>query len=124
MVALAIGAITVSASLFAQGADQAAIAKALLAAPGNLKAAATVTWWKPDYTYDTLKKVTGNLACYDKSGLPGQQAYMIECMSMGNLPRAAQNLNFDALGDKKTTQAALDAAEKDGTRVKPEFGSV
>jgi hypothetical protein len=29
---------------------------------------------------------------------------------------------MDAMGDKR--QAALDAAEKDGTRVKPEFGSV
>ena len=124
ILSIAFGAITVSATLFAQGADQAAIDKALLAAPGNLKAAATVIKWKPDYTYDTLKKGTGNLVCYDKSGLPGQQAYMIECTSMGNLPRAAQNMKLDALGDKKTTQAALDAAEKDGTRVKPEFGSV
>jgi hypothetical protein len=34
----------------------------------------------------------------------------------------AQNMKFEAMGDKR--QAALDAAEKDGTRVKPEFGSV
>jgi hypothetical protein len=31
-------------------------------------------------------------------------------------------MKFEAMGDKK--QAMLDAAEKDGTRVKPEFGSV
>ena len=31
-------------------------------------------------------------------------------------------MKFEAQGDKK--QALLDAAEKDGTRVKPEFGSV
>ena len=54
----------------------------------------------------------------------GQQAFSIECTSLGNLERAAQNLKFEALGDKAKTQAALDAAEKDGTRVKPEFGSV
>ena len=43
---------------------------------------------------------------------------------MGNLDRVAQNLKFEAIGDKKASQAAFDAAEKDGTRVKPEFGSV
>jgi hypothetical protein len=33
-------------------------------------------------------------------------------------------MKYEALGDKAKTQAALDAAEKDGSRVKPEFGSV
>ena len=49
---------------------------------------------------------------------------MVECTGQGNLPRAAQNLKFEALGDKKTVQAAIDAAEKDGSRVKPVSGSV
>ena len=49
---------------------------------------------------------------------------MIECTSIGNLERAAQNMKFEAAGDKAKTQALLDAAEKDGTRVKPEYGSV
>ena len=109
-----------SASVFAQ--DQAAIDKALLAAPAQLKAGATVIKWKADFTYDTLKKGTNKLVCYDKSGLQGQPAYLVECTSLGNLERAAQNLKFEAMGAQK--QAALDAAEKDGTRVKPEFGSV
>ena len=111
-----------SAITFAQ--DQAAIDKALLAAPGNLKAAATVIKWKSDGTYDTLKKGTGNLVCYDKTGQPNLPAFIVECTSMGNLPRAAENMKFEAMGDKAKVQAALDAAEKDGTRVKPEFGSV
>ncbi len=113
-----------AAVVFALGPDQAAIDKALRAAPGNLGKDATVIKWKADYTYDTLKKGTNNLVCYDKSGLPGQQQnpFFVECTSLGNLPRAAQNLKFEAMGAQK--QAALDAAEKDGTRVKPEFGSV
>src|SRR5580658_1858437 len=111
-----------SACAFAQ--DQAAIDKALSAAPGNPKAAATVIKWKADYTYDTLKKGTNNLVCYDKSGMPGQLPFMVECTSLGNLDRAAQNLKFEAIADKKASQAAFDAAEKDGTRVKPVFGSV
>jgi hypothetical protein len=48
----------------------------------------------------------------------------VECTSIANLDRAAQNMKFEAMGDKSKAQAAFDAAEKDGTRVKPEFGSV
>src|SRR5689334_14221580 len=120
MIPIVMTALAISAGALAQ--DQAAIDKALLAAPAQLKAAATVIKWKADYTYDTLKKGTGNLVCYDKGGLQGQPAFLAECTSMGNLPRAAQNLKFEAMGARK--QAALDAAEKDGSRVKPEFGSV
>ena len=98
------------------------IATALGAAPANLREAATVIKWKPDFTYDTLKKGTNVLVCYDRSGFPGQQAFSIECTNAGNLPRAAQNLKFEAMGAR--AQAMLDAAEKDGTRVKPEYGSV
>jgi hypothetical protein len=50
--------LVVSLGAWAQASDQAAIDKALLAAPGNLKAAATVIKWKSDFTYDTLKKGT------------------------------------------------------------------
>jgi hypothetical protein len=118
---IALSILAISAAAFAQG-DQAAIDKALKAAPGNLGKDATVIKWKADYTYDTLKKGTNKLVCYDKSGLPGQPAYLVECTNLGNLERAAQNLKFEAMGAQK--QAALDAAEKDGTRVKPEYGSV
>ena len=86
--------------------------------------AATVIKWKPDFTYDTLKKGTNRLVCYDRSGFPEQQAFFVQCTSVANLDRVAQNLKFEAAGDKSKTQAMLDAAEKDGTRVKPEYGSV
>ena len=118
-----LGAMAVAISVFAQAPDDA-IATALLAAPANLREGATVIKWKPDQTYDTLKKGTNRLLCYDRSGFPEQQPFSIECTSIANLDRAAQNLKFEALGDKGRTQAALDAAEKDGTRVKPEYGSV
>jgi hypothetical protein len=118
---LSVSLLVASASAWAQ-TPAADIEKALGAAPAQLKDAATVIKWKPDLTYDTLKQGTGRLVCYDRSGLPGQQAYSIECTSIANLERAAQNLKFEAMGDKK--QAMLDAAEKDGTRKKPEYGSV
>ena len=106
------------------GASQADVDKALLAAPVQLRGQATVIKWKPDYTYDTLRKGRNRLVCYDRSGFPQQQPFSIECTSLANVDRAAQNLKFEAAGDKAKTQAMLDAAEKDGTRAKPEFGSV
>lgn len=116
-----LGVLALSAAAFAQSPE---IDKALLAAPGNTKANATVIKWKADGTYDTLKKGTSRLVCYDKSGQPNQPPFIVECTSDGNLARAAQNMKIEAMGDKAKVQAAFDAAEKDGSRVKPEFGSV
>ena len=104
------------------GASQADVDKALIAAPDNARNQATVIKWKPDFTYTTLRKGTNQLVCYDRSGMPSHPVFSVECTMLGNLDRAAQNMKFEAMGDKK--QAMLDAAEKDGTRVKPEFGSV
>jgi hypothetical protein len=120
---LVLGVVAVSASALAQAPDDA-IATALLAAPANLRDGATVIKWKSDFTYDTLKKGTNRLVCYDRSGFPEQQPLSVECTSIANVDRVAQNLKAEALGDKAKTQAMLDAEEKDGTRVKPEFGSV
>lgn len=116
--------LALSASVFAQAPDDAAIQKALLAAPRQMKDGATVVKWKADFTYDTLRKGTNRLVCYDRSGQPGQQPFALECTSIANLDRVAQNLKLEAIPDKKASLAAFDAAEKDGTRVKPEFGSV
>jgi hypothetical protein len=116
---LCLGVLVCAASAGAQSPD---IDTPLLAAPANQREGATVIKWKPDFTYDTLRKGTNRLVCYDRSGQPGQQPFSLECTSIGNLERVAQNMRFEAMGDKK--QAMLDAAEKDGTRVKPEFGSV
>lgn len=120
---IVLGIVAVAACAFAQAPDDA-IQKPLMAAPRQLKDGATVIKWKADFTYDTLKKGTNKLVCYDLSGWPGHPAFMLECTSLANLARVAQNLKAEALGDKAKVQAALDAEEKDGTRVKPEFGSV
>ena len=123
MIPIVLSTLAVSTSALAQ-APADAIATALAAAPANLREGATVVKWKPDFTYDTLKKGTNRLVCYDRSGFPEQQPFSIECSSIANLDRVAQNLKAEALGDKAKTQAMLDAMEKDGTRAKPEFGSV
>jgi len=118
-----LGLFAISSSPSAQ-APADAIATALLGLPANVREGATVIKWKPDQTYDTLQKGTNGLVCYDRSGFPLQQPFSIECTSMGNLPRVAQNMKAEATGDKAKSEAMLKAAEDGGTRVRPEFGSV
>ena len=133
---LALAALPLSLALFAQGqpaapppplepgASQADVDKALLPAPANQRAQATVIKWKPDFTYETLRKGTNRLVCYDRSGFAQQQPFSVQCTSVANIDRVAQNLKAEAAGDRKQSEALLQAAEKDGTRVKPEYGSV
>jgi hypothetical protein len=121
--AILVSVLAVSAGTYAQSPDEA-IEKALLPAPRNMKEGATVIKWKADNTYDTLRKGTNKLVCYDRSGDAGQQPFSVQCTSLANLDRVAQNRKFEAMPDRAARQAAIDAAEKDGTRVKPEFGSV
>src|ERR1700731_4596245 len=123
MIPIVFSTLVMSTSALAQ-APADALATALSAAPANQREAATVIKWKPDFTYDTLRKGTNRLVCYDRSGFPLQQAFSIECTSIANLDRVAQNLKAEALGDKAKSEAMLNEEEKNGTRVKPEYGSV
>jgi hypothetical protein len=101
------------------------IEKALLPAPRQMRDGATVIKWKADFTYDTLKKGTNRLVCYDRTGQPGQQPFSVECTSIANLERVAQSMKIEAANtDPKLRQAAFEAAEKAGTWIKPEFGSI
>jgi len=118
-----LGALTIATSAIPQTADEA-IEKALLPAPRNQKEAATVIKWKADGTYDTLRKGTNRLVCYDRSGEPGQQPFAMLVHCTANLDRVAQNRKFEAIANREERQKAIDAAEANGTRVKPEFGSV
>jgi hypothetical protein len=106
------------------GASQADVDTALLAAPGSLKDQATVIKWKPDFTYVTLRKGTNHLVCYERSGLPLQRPFSVQCTSLPNLDREAQNQKAEASGDRAKSEAILNAMEKDGTRAKPEYGSM
>jgi hypothetical protein len=123
LISIVLSTLALGAGAFAQTPAET-IEKALLAAPRNLKDGATVIKWKADFTYETLRKGTNRLVCYDRTAQPGQRPFSVECTSIANLDRVAQNLKFEAISDKKASLAAFDAAEKDGTRVKPEFGSL
>ena len=119
-----LGALALPTSGYAQTAET--IERALAAAPGRAAEGAAVIKWNADHTYETLKEGTNTWVCYDKSGEPGTRApFAVQCTSAGNLDRVAQNRKFQAeSADGEARQAMLDAAEADGTRVKPEFGSL
>src|SRR6266540_6909339 len=112
MVLFVLGGLAFAAGAIAQTPDEA-VERALAAAPRQMKEGATVIKWKADNTYDTLKKGTNRLVCYDRSGEPGQQPFAVQCTNLGNLDRVAQNRKFEAISDRTARQAALDAAEKD-----------
>ncbi len=123
VVLFVLGVVAIAPCARAQTPDEA-IERALTPAPRQMKEGATVIKWKADNTYDTVRKGTNKLVCYDRSGDPGQQPFAVQCTSLANLDRVAQNRKFEAIADRPARQAAIDAAEKDGTRIKPEFGSV
>lgn len=123
LVLFAAGALVISSTLSAQ-APNPAVEKALAAAPRQAREGAAVIAWKADFTYDTIRPGTNRLVCYDQSGQPNERPFAVQCTSVGNLERVAQNKKFEVETDRAKRQAAIDAAEADGTRVKPEYGSV
>lgn len=122
VVAIVLGVLAVSAGIYAQSND-AEIERALTPAPRNMKEGATVVHWKADGTYDTLKKGTNTMVCYDWSGMPGKQPFAVQCTSVKNLDRVAQNLKIASMKDQAERKAYVEKLEKDGTRAKAEFGS-
>src|SRR5438132_1450815 len=123
LISILLTILAVSAGVFAQAPTET-IDKALLPAPRQMKEGATVIKWKSDFTYDTLRKGTNRLVCYDRSGQPGQQPFAVECTSIANLERVAQSLKIEAMPDKAASKTAFETAEKAGMWTKPEFGSV
>lgn len=124
MVPLVLGVLAIAGGAFAQTPAAESIERALAAAPRQMKEDATVIKWNADNTYETLKKGTNRLVCYDRSGEPGRQPFAVQCTSIANLDRVAQNRKFEAVTDRAERQKMIDAAEANGTRVKPEYGSV
>ena len=124
-----LGVLTVSVSASAETMDP--IEKALLAAPNKAMAKdATVIKWKPDFTYEVLRKGTSRMVCYDLTGWPGERPFSVECTSSeANLPRVAQNRKLAAMGpagasNRGKIDEAVAAAAKDGTRIMSEVGSI
>jgi hypothetical protein len=114
-----------STGLEAQSNDQI-IQKAIAPLSARSAGGAAVIRWESDGSYTTLREGSNAFVCYDRSGLPGQAAFAVQCTNVGNLPRLAQNRAFaaQAAGDRAANGALVAAAEANGTRVQPEFGSV
>ena len=124
IVLIVLGVLAVSTSAYAQTTAEI-IERALAAAPRRAREGAAVIKWNLDHTHETLKEGTNRLLCYDRSGEPGRQPFAVQCTSLGNLDRVAQNRRFQAESENaEAMQAMLDAAEANETRVKPEYGSV
>ena len=115
---------TLAFSIGAMAQTSPEIEKALLAAPAQMKDGATVIKWKSDFTFDTLKKGTNRLVCYERPIQPGEQPFSVECTSVANLERVAVSLKTEASTPAAERRAAFEALEKAGKWPKPEFGSV
>jgi len=111
--------------LAAQRGDAATIERALAPLSGRQAEGAAIVAFNADHTWRTLKEGTNRWVCYDRSGEAGQAAFSVQCTSVANLPRIAQNRKLAAEnqgGD--ALRAAVAAAEANGTRVAAEYGSM
>src|SRR5881397_4395668 len=94
---LGVLAVAMSASAQAQTTDPMKkettdpIQKALLAAPNAAMARdATVIKWKPDFTYEVLKKGTSLMVCYDLTGWPGERQIFLGAGALHRKKSAAR----------------------------------
>lgn len=119
------GVLAAAGAVEAQATDAQLIERALLAAPARAREGAAVVKWNADQTYATIKEGTGTLVCYDHSGAVGEQPFAVQCTHPGNLARVQQNytLEAQAAGNRETLNALIAAADANGTRVLPVYGS-
>lgn len=123
-IVLAIALVSLPAGAGAQS-NQDLIEGALAAAPTRAREATAVVRWNADYTYETIKEGTNQLVCYDRSDERGRRPFAVQCTSVANLPRVAQNRRFRGeSSDRTSEQALVAAAVKDGTREPGQYGSV
>ncbi len=124
IILVVVGVVSMQAGANAQTAAEA-IERALAAAPGRAREGAAVIKWNADYTYETLKEGTNRLVCFDRSDERSRRPFAVLCTSAENLDRVAQNRRFRAeSADAQAERAMVAAAEGDGTRVLPEYGSL
>ena len=124
IILVVVGVVSIQSSANAQAAAET-IERVLAAAPGRAREGTAVIKWQADYTYETLKEGINRLVCYDRSDERGRRPFAIQCTSVANLDRVAQNRRFRAeSADAEEERAMVAAAEEDGTRVMPEYGSI
>lgn len=125
MIVAVLGVLAASAGAEAQSTDEI-IQRALAPLSARQAEGAAVVQWNADHSYTTLKEGTNALVCYDRSSDPGRPAFAVQCTSVGNLERVAQNRRFaaEAAGDRELNARLVAEAEANGTRVPAVFGSL
>ena len=124
LVLLVVGIAAGASGAYAQS-DAELIEGALAAAPVRARDATAVIKWNADHTYETIREGTNRLVCYSRADEARRQPFAVQCTSVANLERVAQSRQFraEAGQDAAAERALVDAAEADGTRIAPEFGS-
>ena len=100
------------------------IARAVLAAPAAMAEGASVVRFAADGSHTVLRAGSNGLVCYDRSNEPGR-SFAVQCTSEEHMARSAQTHRIRmAASSANDVQLALAAAEADGTREAPKYGSV
>ncbi|MFP3948258.1 MAG: hypothetical protein ACOC8K_03600 [Gemmatimonadota bacterium] len=118
--ALLLAAVAAPPSASAQSTE---IEQAILAAPGNAGAEATVIRLNDDGSSTVIREGSNGMMCWDSSEHPYNN-WDSQCTSMENRARVEQNHEFSmAGGTEEEIEARFEEAERNGTRATSEYGS-
>ena len=120
-----VSCVLMAASTLAQAQSaEDEIARAVLAAPRAMAADAMVVRLAADGSHEVLRAGANGLVCYDRSNEPGR-SFAVQCTDEENLARAGQNHRLRmAAANADEASKMIAAAEADGSREAPKFGSV
>ncbi len=122
-IVLGFGAVALSSHVYAQ-TDAQLIEQSLAAAPQRGRDGASVVKWAADHTHTTIKEGTNQIVCYSRADERDRPPFAVQCTSLANLERVAQNRRFHAEStDPAGERALVAAAAQSGTRVEAEYGS-
>jgi hypothetical protein len=123
IVLLAVGIAAFSTGAYAQS-NAELIENSLAAAPRRGRDDAAVVKWAADHTYTTIKEGTNQIVCYSRADQRDRPPFAVQCTSLANLDRVAQNRRFRAEStDAESERALVAAAGGDGSREDVEYGS-
>ncbi len=123
LIVLGFGALAFSSNAYAQTNAQL-IEQSLAAAPRRGRDDPTGVKWAADHTDTTIKEGTNKIVCYSRADQRDRPLFAVQCTSLANLDRVAQNRRFRAEStDAEGERALVAAAARNGTRVKAEYGS-
>lgn len=115
-------AVAAPSSVDAQS-NQAEIEQAVLAAPGNAGAEATVIHLEDDGSSTVVREGSNGFMCWDSSD-HDYNNWDSQCTSIENRARVEQNHQFFmAGGSEEEIDARFQEAEENGTRAISEYGS-